>query len=320
MMSIKRIAGSSWTMLRKTVSNFIEDDSMSYASSIAFYTIFSLPAVLIIALAIGAAFYERNVVEEELLSQVGRLIGQESAKEISSILAHATFDATSTFAKVVGIVTLIFSATTVFICLQTTLNKIWGIKPKPKRGLVKFFLNRLLSLAMVGTIGFLLLVSLVIDAILVIFQGMLSKLLAGITLYILNVVNISVSLALVTVIFGLLFKILPDAKIKWRDVWVGAAITTVLFALGKYLIGFYLGNSSFNSAYGAAGSLVIVLVWVYYSTIIFLFGAEFTSVYAEESGSKIEPYDTAVKVQMVEIEKDESNHTTSVSKKPLRHT
>ncbi|HTF19672.1 MAG TPA: YihY/virulence factor BrkB family protein [Chryseolinea sp.] len=319
-MSIKSVVRSSWTMLKKTVSNFVEDDSMSYASSIAFYTIFSLPAVLIIALAIGAAFYERAVVEQELLSQVGRLIGQESAKEISSILAHATFDATSAFAKVVGIVTLIFSATTVFISLQTTLNKIWGIKPKPKRGLVKFLLNRLLSLAMVATIGFLLLVSLVIDAVLVLFQGLLSRLLAGITLYILNIVNIGVSLALVTVIFGLLFKVLPDAKIKWRDVWVGAAITTVLFGLGKYLIGFYLGNSTFNSAYGAAGSLVIILVWVYYSTVIFLFGAEFTSVYAEQSGSKIEPYDTAVKVQMVELEKNDSNETTAVSKSPLRHT
>lgn len=319
-MSVKRVVNSSWIILKKTVSNFIEDDSMSYASSIAFYTIFSLPAVLIIALAIGAAFYERSVVEDELLSQVGRLIGPESANEIRTILSHATFDATSTFAKIIGIVTLVFSATTVFISLQTTLNKIWGIKPKPKRGLVKFLLNRLLSLAMVASIGFLLLVSLVIDATLVIFQGILSKMLAGITLYILTTVNIVISLALVTVIFGLLFKVLPDAKIKWRDVWVGAAITTLLFGLGKYLIGFYLGNSTFNSAYGAAGSLVIILVWVYYSTVIFLFGAELTSVYAEESGSKIEPYETAVKIQTIEIEKDRNNETTAVENRPLRHT
>ena len=168
-MNFKRTAKLSWTILKKSVGNFIADDSVSYASAIAFYTIFSLPAVLIIALAIGAAFYERKVVEDELLGQVGRLIGPGSAKEISSILAHATFDKTSAFAKIVGVITLIFSATTVFISLQTTLNKIWGIKPKPKRGFVKFLLNRLLSLAMVATIGFLLLVSLVIDAILVLF-------------------------------------------------------------------------------------------------------------------------------------------------------
>ena len=293
---------------------------MSYASAIAFYTIFSLPAILIIALAIGAAFYERNIVQDELLSQVGRLIGPDSAKEIEQILSNATFDNTSTFAKGVGIATLIFSATTVFISLQNSLNKIWGIKPKPKRGFVKFILNRLLSLAMVASVGFLLLVSLVIDTVLVIFQDLLSRVLEGVTLYILNGVNILISLVLVTVIFGLLFRVLPDARIKWRDVWVGAVVTTCFFALGKFLIGFYLGNSDFNSAYGAAGSLVIILVWVYYSTVIFLFGAELTSVYAEETGSIIKPYDTAVKVQMVELEKNENNETTVVSKAEIRHS
>lgn len=310
----------SWAILKTTVVNFFEDDSMSYASSIAFYTIFSLPAILIIALSIGAAFYERNVVQEELLSQVSRLLGPDSAKEIEAILSQATFDSTSTFAKIVGVITIIFSATTVFISLQASLNKIWGIKPKPKRGLVKFILNRLLSLAMVASVGFLLLVSLVIDALLVIFQGMLSKILEGITLYILNAVNIMISLVLITVIFGLLFKVLPDAKIKWRDVWVGAGVTTVLFTIGKFLIGFYLGNSTFNSAYGAAGSLVIILVWVYYSTVIFLFGAELTSVYTEMTGSQIQPYDTAVKVQMIELEKNEKNETTTVKTAPIRHS
>ena len=308
------IIKSSWSILKNTVKNFFEDDSMSYASSIAFYTIFSMPAILIIALAIGATFYERDVVQTELLGQVASLIGPESAKEIELILSNATFDATSAFAKIVGVITLMFSATTVFISLQTSLNKIWGIKPKPKRGLLKYVLNRLLSLAMVVSFGFLLLVSLVIDAVLVIFQGFLSRILAGITFYILNGFNIAISLTIITVIFGLMFKVLPDARIKWRDVWVGAAVTTILFTLGKYLIGFYLGNSSFNSAYGAAGSLVVILVWIYYSTIIFLFGAELTSVYAEQSGSKITPYDTAVKVQLVELEKNASNET-----KPVPH-
>lgn len=320
MRSILAVMAKSWAILKTTVVNFFEDDSMSYASSIAFYTIFSLPAILIIALSIGAAFYERNVVQEELLSQVSRLLGPDSAKEIEAILSQATFDSTSTFAKIVGVITIIFSATTVFISLQASLNKIWGIKPKPKRGLVKFILNRLLSLAMVASVGFLLLVSLVIDALLVIFQGMLSKILEGITLYILNAVNIMISLVLITVIFGLLFKVLPDAKIKWRDVWVGAGVTTVLFTIGKFLIGFYLGNSTFNSAYGAAGSLVIILVWVYYSTVIFLFGAELTSVYTEMTGSQIQPYDTAVKVQMIELEKNEKNETTTVKTAPIRHS
>lgn len=278
---------------------------MSDASSIAFYTIFSMPAILIIALSIGSAFYEKNHVQDELLIQVSRLVGRESAKEIELILSNATLDKTNTFAKIAAVITLIFSATTVFISLQSSLNKIWGIKPKPRNGIIKFTMNRLLSLAMVASIGFVLLVSLVIDALLMLFQEMLSHVLEGTTLYILNFINIIISLGFITVVFGLMFKVLPDARIKWRDVWVGSIVTMVLFTTGKFLIGFYLGNSSFNSAYGAAGSLVIILVWIYYSTTIFLFGAELTAVYTEESGSRIEPYSTAVRVRLIEFEESQ---------------
>lgn len=316
---MKRFLTTSWTVLKKTVVNFYEDDSISYASSIAFYTIFSMPAILIIALSIGTAFYERNVVQEELINQVERLIGMNSEKEITEIISNASLDATSAFAKTVGIVTLIFSATTVFASLQSSLNKIWGIKPKPMRGIVKFLINRLLSLAMVAVMGFLLLVSLVVDALLVLFQSFLSKVMEGFTLYILQGMNMAISFAIVTVIFGLVFKVLPDADVKWRDVWVGAFVTTILFSIGKFLIGFYLGNSSFGSAYGAAGSLVIILVWIYYSTIIVLFGAELTSVYTEVIGERVKLYDTAVKVQQIEVEKNENNETTSVTRQPLRH-
>jgi len=306
--------------LKKTVVNFYEDDSMSYASSIAFYTIFSMPAILIIALSIGTTFYERNVVQEELINQVENLIGMNSEEEITEIISNATLDSTGAFAKTVGIITLIFSATTVFASLQSSLNKIWGIKPKPMRGIVKFMINRLLSLAMVAVMGFLLLVSLVVDAALVLFQGFLSKIMEGLTLYILQAMNVAFSFGIITIIFALVFKVLPDADVKWRDVWPGAFITTILFSIGKFLIGFYLGNSPFSSAYGAAGSLVIILVWIYYSTIIVLFGAELTSVYTEVIGEKIKPNDTAVKVQQVEIEKNENNETTSVNKAPLRHS
>jgi len=265
--------------------------------------IFSLPAILIIALAIGSTFYERNVVQDELINQVSRLVGPETAGEVETILLQAAFDNTSWWAKAIGIITLFVSATTVFVSLQSSLNKIWGIKPKPQRGWLKYIINRLLSLAMVISFGFVLLVSLLIDTLLVVFQGMLTRVMEGVTLYLVTALNLIISLGFITVIFGLLFKVLPDAKIKWRHVWVGSLITTLLFTLGKYLIGFYLGNSSFNSAYGAAGSLVIILLWVYYSTVIFLFGAELTQVYAKFSGAAIQPYSNAVKVQLVEIEK-----------------
>ncbi len=309
-----------WSILKQTVLNFFQDDSFSYASSIAFYTIFSLPAILIISLSVGSTFYERDIVQKELINQVGRLVGKESAADIEEILINAALDSTGTIAKIVGIATLIFSATTVFISLQTSLNKIWGIKPKPARGFVKYIIDRLLSLAMVLSMGFLLLVSLIFDTILIFVQNGLSKVLAGWTLYFVTAFNIFISLAIITLIFAMMFKVLPDAKIKWRDVWVGSLVTTALFAAGKYLIGFYLGNSSVNSAYGAAGSLVIILIWVYYSTVIFLFGAELTSVYAEKTGSEITPYHHAVKVQMIEVEKDQENGGEAVvSDQQARH-
>lgn len=314
-----RFFQKTWSILKQTVLNFFQDDSFSYASSIAFYTIFSLPAILIISLAVGATFYERQVVQDELINQVARLIGEDSAADIEQILINAALDSTGALAKIVGIATLIFSATTVFISLQNSLNKIWGIKPKPGRGFVKYILDRLLSLAMVISIGFLLLVSLIFDTALVFVQNSLSKILASWTLYIVATLNIVIFLGLITLIFAMMFKVLPDAKIKWKDVWVGAIVTTGFFTLGKYLIGFYLGNSSLNSAYGAAGSLVIILIWVYYSTVIFLFGAELTSVYAEKTGSEIIPYHHAVKVQLVEVEKDVENGKTVVSDRQVRH-
>jgi membrane protein len=302
-MRLRKFAGTTWRVLRRAVSNFIDDDSFSYASSIAFSTIFSLPAILIIALGVAAAFYERNVVHEELIRQVSSLVGPESAKEIEGIMEQATVESTSTFAKVVGALTLAISATAIFLSLQTSLNKIWGIKPKPQRGWLKLIINRLISLAMVISLGFVLLVSLVIDALLVVFQDIVAQYLKDVTLYLVTAINLIISLGFVTFIFGMIFKVLPDAQIRWRDVWVGSLVTTVLFTLGKYLIGIYLGNSSFNSTYGAAGSLVIILVWVYYSTLIVLFGAELTQAYAKETGSEIKPYSNAVKVQLVEVEK-----------------
>lgn len=300
---MRKLVTSTWSIIKETVHEFFEDDSFNYASAIAFSTIFSLPAILIIALAIGSTFYEKNIVQDELINQVSKLVGPETAKEVETILVQAAIDNTSWWAKSVGIVTLFVSATTVFMSLQSSLNKIWGIKPKPQRGWVKYIINRLVSLAMVISFGFVLLVSLVVDTVLVVFQGMLSRIMEGITLYLVTGLNLLISLGFITVIFGLLFKVLPDARIRWRHVWIGALITTLLFTLGKYLIGFYLGNSTFNSAYGAAGSLVIILLWVYYSTVIFLFGAEFTSVYAKFSGAAIQPYNNAVKVQVVEVEK-----------------
>jgi membrane protein len=300
---MRKFALSSWDVIKQSVVRFVQGDSFTHASSIAFYTIFSLPAILLISLSVGSTIFERSDVQRELISQVGALIGQGSAKEVESIVLNAGSQTDNFFAQVVGIATLLISATTVFLSLQTSINQIWHIKSKPRRGVLKFIFNRLLSLAMVISMGFVLMVSLVIDTLLVMFQARLADNLGGITLTIVTVFNIVLSLLFIVLLFGLMFKMLPDARIKWRDVWVGSLVTTGLFTGGKYLIGFYLGSSSLNSAYGAAGSLVVLLVWVYYSALIFLFGAELTYVYTKDVGSGIEPYEHAVRIETVEIEK-----------------
>ena len=299
---MSHVAMFTWQVVKKTFQEFLRNDSFTYASSIAYYTIFSLPAILIISLSIGSAFYEHSLVQQQLVQEAGKLIGVESAREIEKMVIHANYDTSGKLARVIGIITLAVSATSVFLSLQSSLNNMWGIKPKPVKGLIRFITNRLLSLAMVISLGFLLLVSLVIDTVLAFFQQRLIILMKGLALQLISGVNVMISLMLATVIFGLIFKVLPDARIKWRDVWVGALVTTILFTVGKFLIGFYLGNSSFNSAYGAAGSLVLILVWIYYSTVIMLYGAQLTSVYAAESGRAIEPDRHAVRMKIVEIE------------------
>lgn len=304
-MRLKETVVKYWHIFKGTFSKFFEDDPMGYSASIAFYTIFSLPAILIIIVTIAGSAYEQQAVQGGLMEQIQSLIGPESAGEVRKILRNANETGATTLAQIIGIGTLIFSATTVFISLQNGLNKIWGIKPKPERGFLKFIINRLLSLAMVISIGFLLLVSLLIDALIVVFSNFISEFLSNVTYYLVAAINVAVSLAIITLVFALIFKVLPDAKIKWRTVWVGAFVTTLLFSLGKYLIGFYLGNSSVGNAYGAAGSLVLLLIWVYYSSVLVLFGAEFTYIYSKEMGHVIRPDEDAVLVKIKKEEKED---------------
>ncbi|MEX2336659.1 MAG: YihY/virulence factor BrkB family protein [Fulvivirga sp.] len=302
---MKRAIVKYWGILKQTVVEFIEDDPMGYSASIAFYTIFSLPAILIIVVTIAGSAYEDQVVQGGLLEQIESLIGHESAAEVNKILANASDTGTTIMAKIVGIGTLIFSATTVFMSLQAGLNKIWGLRPKPEKGFIKFVVNRLLSLAMIISIGFLLLVSLLADTLLAAFKNLISQILSEAAFYVATVFNLAFSLFVITIVFALIFKVLPDAKIRWKTVWVGAFVTTLLFVTGKYLIGFYLGNSSIGSAYGAAGSLVLLLIWVYYSSVIVLFGAEFTYVYSKVMGHRIRPNKDAVILRVKEEEKED---------------
>lgn|SRR5699024_11018227 len=270
-----------WKIIKKTVSEFIEDDVMTYSASIAFYTIFSLPAIVIIAMTIAGALYSDEAVRNMLLNQITMLSGSENAKIVQKFMANAQELGTSPIANIVGIGTLLFSATTVFNSLQKTLNIIWKIEPPSSVNILHSITDRLFSLAVVIGMGVLLLLSLIIDTVLVTFNEILSQTLSSGGFYLVTIFNVIVSLFITAVVFALIFKFLPDKHLHWNDVWIGALSSTFLFTLGKYLISIYLGNSTLSSAYGAAGSLVILLLWIYYSTIILLLGAEFAYVYSE---------------------------------------
>lgn len=283
-----------WKVFKKTFSEYGVQDAMNYSSSIAFYLIFSLPAILIIAIYIAGIAYEDQVIRDSILQQFNSFFGQESADAIDRVLKNVNDAGNSLLARIVGFITLVISATTVFVSLQDGINRVWGIKAKTDKNLYKIFKNRLLSLAMAVSVGFLLLVTLIIDALLNFFDSKVINMFSESEFYIANALSFCVSIAVTTTVFACLFKVIPDAKVKWKNVWMGAFITTIFFGIGKYFIGFYLGASSFGNVYGAAGSLVILLTWIFYSSMILLFGATFTYVYSKEIEGGITPKKNAV--------------------------
>jgi membrane protein len=277
-----------WKTLKKTFKEYSVIEAMNYSSSIAFYLIFSLPAILIITMTIAGSIYEDQVARDTLLQQFQALFGGQSAEAINKVLLNIDESYNSIIARIVGGLTLIISATTVFVSLQDGINKVWGIESKPENGWLYFLKNRLVSLAMAVSIGFLLLVTLVIDAVLSFFDEQIVAAFSETGFYIASSVNVVLSILVTTVVFACLFKIIPETEVKWKNVFSGALITTLLFIVGKYLIAFYLATSSFGDVYGAAGSLVILLTWIFYSSMIVLFGAQFTSVYSKELEGLVE--------------------------------
>ena len=302
-----------WNRIRKSIvgkiigdiiKGFEQDNPMLYGASIAFYTIFSLPALLIFTVFIAGIIFEQQVVEGQLYSYIEELVGGESARQIENILKNAALDQAGPVAKTIGIATLTFSATTVFVNIQLALNEIWGVRAKPQKGWLKLIIDRLFSFLLVISLGITLLGTIILDTLLSSFGELLENFFSDYTVYLMRVTSTVVYITIVTLVFSLIFKLLPDAHVRWRDVSVGAIFTTALFVIGKELIGVYLGASNFSSAYGAAGSLVVILIWVYYSAIIFLIGAEFTKAYSLRVGKEIRPKKNAVKVIKKEIERE----------------
>ena len=269
-----------------------EDYASRLSAALAYYTIFSLAPLLLIVIAITGLIWEAEVVRTQILSQIQQLIGPEGSDFVGNLITSTGSPAEDIIALIIGIVILIFGALGVFNELHNSLNIILNVKVEKPEGFLqsikKVIIDRLLSFAMILVIGFLLLVSLVVTAGLSATQETIGNAFPF-SEFILQIVNLSISIGVITVLFALMFKFLPDAKIAWRDVWLGAFVTAILFSIGKTAIGIYLGNSAVTSTFGAAGSLVLLLIWIYYSAQILFFGAEFTQVYANKYGSKILP-------------------------------
>jgi membrane protein len=276
---------------------------MKLSASLAYYTVFSLGPLLIVIIFLCSIFLKQEAIEGSIYHQINGFIGSNAAAQIQEIVKNASFSGKGTMAGIIGVITLIIGATGVFAEIQDSINSIWGLKPKPKAGLMKLIKDRLLSFGMIGSLGFLLLVSLAVTAVIETIGSRLKDQFPDVTVVVFYIVNLILTIGITSVLFAVIFKVLPDAKIKWKDVWAGAITTALLFMLGKFAISLYISKSDVGSTYGAAGSLVILLIWIYYSSIILYFGAEFTKAYAMKFGSPIHPSKYAVVVEKKEIEK-----------------
>ena len=253
-----------------------EDKITKMSGSLAYYTVFSMAPLLVMIISLCGIFLGREAVEGKIVAQLSGFVGVDTAMQLQQIIKNASLAGKSTMAAIIGGITLLIGATSVFAEIQDSINTIWGLKPKPKRGWLKMIQNRLLSFSVIISLGFLLLVSLGVTAIIDGFSERLRSHFPDVTVVVFYILNIIITLVVITLIFGVIFKVLPDAKIKWKDVLAGAVATSLLFMLGKFGISFYISKSNVGSTYGTAGSLVVLLLWVYYSSIILYLGAEFT--------------------------------------------
>jgi membrane protein len=292
-----------WSALKNSFKGFSDHKIPKLAASLAYYTVFSLGPLLIVIIFLCGIFLGKEAIEGSIYTQINGLIGSDAAKQVQDIIKNASLSDKGPTAAIIGVITLIIGATSVFGELQDSINSIWGLKAKPKQGFLKMIKNRLLSFGIIGTLGFLLLVSLGATAVVEALGNRLKDIFPGVAVVIFYIINLVLTLVVTTALFAVIFKVLPDAKIKWKDIWGGAIATSILFLLGKFAISFYISKSDVAGTYGSAGSLVILLVWVYYSAIILYFGAVFAKEYATKFGNGIEPNEYAVVAEEVTVEK-----------------
>lgn len=301
---MKQRLKSWWHILKHTFICFSDNEVPRMSAALSYYTLFSLAPILLIVITVSGIFYGREAIEGTLFGQIQNFIGPDAARQVQDIIRNAATSRNTTFASVVSVIALVFSATGVFTEIQSSINAIWQLKAKPRKGWLKFLLNRVLSFSMLLGLGFILLVSLVMNTLLEILLQRLLLILPGLSVWLTYSINMLVTFIVISFLFGVIFKLLPDAKIQWKDVRRGSFTTAILFMLAKFGISYYLGKSNPGGAYGTAGSLVIILLWVYFSAMILYFGACFTKVNAQYSGRRIFPNQYAVFVRQIEVENE----------------
>lgn len=312
-MKLPKLVRDYWKILKQTAVDCMDDKVFKLSAALSYYTVFSIAPMLIVIITLCDIFLGKEAIEGSIYGQINSLVGNQAALQIQQMIRNASLSGDFTWATIVGVVTLVIGATSVFGEIQDSINFIWQLKAKPKNGLLKILINRALSFSMVISLGFILMVSLILNGIIELFSKQLAQLFPEVTMVLIYVVNLALTFFIITLLFAIIFKVLPDAKVRWKHVFTGAMATSVLFMVGKFAIGLYLGSSKVGSAYGAAGSIVIILLWVYYSAIILYFGAEFTQVYVQYYGGKIQPNEYAVWVKEVPVEMEEEPRTLDVS-------
>ena len=306
-----------WEVLKKCGKGFSEDKVPKLSASLAYYTIFSMGPLLIVILYLSGIFFGQEAIEGSMFKQIRGFVGPKAAEQIQEIIKNASISTDSTFAAVIGVVTLLIGATTVFAEIQDSINTIWGLKRKPSAGWKVLIKTRFLAFGVIGSLGFLLLVSLGVSAVVEGISTRLQSRFPDVTIAIFYIINLLITLSVVTLLFAVIFKVLPDAKIKWKDVFAGSIVTAILFMLGKFLISFYISKSNIGSTYGTAGSLIILLVWIYYSSFILYFGAEFTKAWAMKYGHEIHPNHYTQLTQKIEVGLDNKSMQESEDEKEV---
>lgn len=285
---------SLFRLLKQSGLEFMEDNAMKLSASLSYYTIFAIGPLLLVIISLIGLFMDREAITSNIYSQIQDLVGAQGAEQIINIITNIQKENVAQKFSIIGLVTLFISATAVFLEIQDSINYIWCIKAKPKKGWLRLITNRLLSFSLIIGMGFLLLVSLLANTVADVLTDRLVRLFGHGQAILFQGVGLSILFFIITLLFSIIYKVLPDAIIHWKDAFVGACFTGIMFLLGKFLIGYYLGNSRLGNTYGAAASIIIVLSWVYYSGVILYFGAEFTKVWALNRGHGIKPYRNAV--------------------------